>query len=86
MCLLYMKKELVGVFPSAKMSRFIDFDGLMKERPAKHPFLILNTDRAGTTGTHLWEILDIHSKIEIFFFILLKLVVLKTSQHKAIKK
>ena len=70
MFLFYMKKELVGVFPSAKISKFIDFHGLMKERSAKHPFLILNTDRAGNTGTHLWEILDIYLKIEIFFFIL----------------
>ena len=64
-----------GVFSSDK----IDFHGIMKERSAKYLFLVSNTDRAETTGTHWWEILDVHPKTEIFFFILLKSVVLNTS-------
>ena len=71
--------HFVGVFFSEKMNKFIDFHGIMEERFAKYPFLILNTDRAGTTGRYWSGILDIHPKTLIYIFILLELVVLKTS-------
>lgn len=32
----------------------------------KHHFLISNVDRADRPGTHLWSILDLHPKKEIF--------------------
>ena len=51
------------------MNKFIDSHGLMKEKSnAKHTFLISNTDRATTTRTHWWIILDIHSKSQLFFY------------------
>ena len=60
--------NFVGVFSSDKMNKFIDFHGLMKEKSnAKYPFLISNTNRAGTTGTHWWGIVDIHPRSELFF-------------------
>ena len=67
--------NLVGVFPFDKIKKFIDSHGLMKEKSnATYPFLISNTDRATTTGTHWWIILDIHSKSQLFFMIFLELM------------
>lgn len=42
---------------------------MMRERKdAKHPFIISNTDRSDKLGTHWRNILDIHSRREIFLF------------------
>ena len=56
-----------SVFSSDKMNKFIDFHRIMKKRPAKYLFLLSDTDRAGNTEKHSWEILDIHPKTEYFF-------------------
>ena len=50
-------QNFVGVFPSDKMNKFLDFKKMMKGK--KHPFLIANTDRSDKQGTHWWSILDI---------------------------
>ena len=63
------KSIFFGAFPSMKMNRFIDFDGLIKEsKKMKYPFSIVNADRAGTEGIRRWEILDSYQKTELFFF------------------
>ena len=59
--------NFVSVFSSDKMNKFIDFHRIMKRRLAKYLFLLSNTDRAGNTEKHSWEILDILPKTEYFF-------------------
>ena len=59
-------QNFVGVFPSDKMNKFLDFKKMMKGK--KYPFLIANTDRSDKQGTHWWNILDINGK-KIFFAI-----------------
>ena len=50
------------------MNRFIPFHSLAKEKlNAKYPFLTSNTDRAETTGTLWWTILDIHPWFKLCF-------------------
>ena len=56
----------VGVFPSDKMNKFLDFKKLIKGK--KYPFLIVNTDRSDKQGTHWWSILDIDGKKDFLLF------------------
>ena len=56
-------QNFVGVFPSNKMNKFLDFKKMMKGK--KYPFLIANTDRSDKQGTHWWSILDIDGKKDI---------------------
>ena len=64
-------KNFVGVFPSNKMNKFLDFKKMMKGM--KYPFLIANTDWSDKHGTHWWSILDIDRKKIFCFLILLDL-------------
>ena len=64
-------QNFVGVFPSNKMNKFLDFKKMMKGM--KYPFLIANTDRSDKEGTHWWSILDIDKKKIFCFSILLEL-------------
>ena len=59
-------QNFVGVFPSNKMNKFLDFKKMMKGK--KYPFLIANTDRSDKQGTHWWSILDIDRKKYFLFF------------------
>ena len=59
-------QNFVGVFPSNKMNKFLDFKKMMKGM--KYPFLIANTDRSDKQGTHWWSILDIDGKKNFFAF------------------
>ena len=47
-----LKANFVGVFPSNHIFRFVNFSGLVKEKNAPFPFMIMNTDRKGKQGTH----------------------------------
>ena len=40
----------------------------MKEKDAKYPFMISNTDRSDKDGTHWWSILDLHLNKDFFSF------------------
>ena len=55
-----IEEIFVGVFPSDKMNKFLDFKKMMKGK--KYPFLLANTDRSYKQGTHWWSILDIDGK------------------------
>ena len=63
-----LTNNLVGVFPSNYMNKFIDHAAMMKERGGKYPFVIANTDASSKQGTHWWNILDIELKTDIFSF------------------
>ena len=59
-------QNFVGVFPSDKMNKFLDFKKMMKGK--KYPFLIANTDKSHQQGTHWWSILDIDGKKDFLLF------------------
>ena len=60
-------ENVADVFPANHMNRFIDYKFLISEEKGKYPFLIANTDSAEKNGTHLWSILDIELKLDLFF-------------------
>ena len=39
-----LTNNLVGVFPSNYMNKFIDHAAMMKEKGGKYPFIIVNTE------------------------------------------
>ena len=59
-------QNFVGVFPSNKMNKFLNFKKMMKGK--KYPFLIANTGRSDKQGTHWWSILDINRKKDFLLF------------------
>ena len=59
-------QSFVGVFPSDKMNKFLDFKKMMKGK--KYSILIANTDRSAKQGTHWWSILDIDGKKDFLLF------------------
>ena len=59
-------QHFVGVFPSDKMNKFLDFKKMMQGK--KYPFLIANTERSDKQGTHWWSILDIDRKRDFLLF------------------
>ena len=59
-------QNFVGVFPSDKMNKLLDFKNMMKGK--KYSFLIANTGRSDKQGTHWWSILDIDGKKDFLLF------------------
>ena len=60
-------ENFVGVFPSNRMSRFINHAAMISES-GKYLLVIANTDADNKPGVHWWSILDIEPKNDIFFF------------------
>ena len=58
----------MGVYPSDSITKYINFYAIIKEKRAKYPFMILNTDRENKPGTHCWSFLDFHSKRDLLLF------------------
>ena len=77
-------QNFVGVFPSDKMNKFLDFKKMMKGK--KYPFLIANTDRSDKQGTHWWSILDIDGKKDFLLFDSFGIKSLKKFLLKTMKK
>ena len=61
-----INKNLLGVFPSDKVNKFITFEKMMPGR--KYPFIIPNTNRSDKGSTHCWSILNIPPKSDMLFF------------------
>ena len=59
-------QNFVGVFPSDKMNKFLDFKKMMKGK--RYPFLTANTDRSDKEGTNWWSILDINGRRDFLLF------------------
>ena len=49
------------------MNKFIDHASMISSK-GKYPFIIVNTDSSEKPGVHLWSILNIEPKTDIFFF------------------
>ena len=58
----------VGAFSSNYMNEFITHAPMISGKKWKYPFIIVNTDSSGKSGTHWWSILDIKPKTDFFFF------------------
>ena len=52
----------MGVYSSNSITKYIKFYNIIKEKRAKYPFAIFNTNRENKPGTHWWRFLDIHPK------------------------
>ena len=64
-----MESQFVGVFPAdEKEKNFLKFSENMKQKKAKYPFMIANTDPAAKSGTHWWSFLDTEQKDTLFLF------------------
>ena len=59
-------QTFVGVFPSDKMNKLLDFKKMMKGK--KYPCLIANTDRSEKQDTHWCSILDTDVKKDFLLF------------------
>ena len=59
-------KNFVGVFPSDKITRFIDYKQLIDQKTGEYQFLISNTEVSTKDGEHWWSILD-NSQKKTFF-------------------
>ena len=57
-----LKRKFMGVYSSGSITKYINFYGIIKERRAKYPFAIFNTDRENKPGKHWWSFLDIHPR------------------------
>ena len=58
----------MGVYVSDSTTKYINFYDIIKEKRAKYPFAILNTDRENKPGRHWWSFLDIHPKKDLLLF------------------
>ena len=63
-----LSNYFVGVFPSDKVTKFIDYKHLINQKTGKYPFLILNTDDSTKSSEDWWSILDIEPIKDLFFF------------------
>ena len=55
----------MGVNSSNSITKYIKFYNIIKEKRAKYPFAIFNTNRENKPGTHWWRFLDIHPKKDL---------------------
>ena len=83
-----LHQNFVGVFPSDKINKFLEFNKMMKGK--KYQFLIANTDRSDKQGTHWSNILDIDGKTDFLLFDSfgikgLKILLLKTMKKLLLK-
>ena len=63
-----LKRKFMGVYPSDSITKYINFHAIIKEKRAKYPFTILNTDRKNKPGTDWWGFLDFHPKRDLLLF------------------
>ena len=63
-----LNDNFVGVFPSNRMSEFINHSAMISSKKGKYPFVIANTDSSERVRTHWWSIFDIEPKTDTFCF------------------
>ena len=63
-----LKRNFVGGYSSDLITKYINFYDIIKERRAKHPFSIFNTDRENKPGTHCWSFFGIHPRKDFLLF------------------
>ena len=72
----------MSVYSSDSIEKYINFYNIIKEKRAKYPFALFNTDRENKPGTYWWSILDISPKnlIAFVFLVLSNLLLIMTVQ------
>ena len=63
-----LKKNLMGVYSSNSISKYVNFKEIIKAKNAKYPFAIFNTDRENKPGMHWWSFPDIYPKRDLLLF------------------
>ena len=66
-----LSNNFVGVFPSDKMIKVIDYKQLINQKTGKYSFLISNTDNSTKCGEHWWSILNIEPKKNFFIHLVM---------------
>ena len=62
------KKNFKGVFSSGSLTKFVNFEKILKINKSPYPFLILNTSRKNKPGIHWWSFLKFDLKNELLLF------------------
>ena len=75
----------MGVYSSDSITKHINFYDIIKEKRAKYPFRIFNTNRENKPGTYWWSFLDIHPKKIYCYLIVLDLLGLNSLLQTMIK-
>ena len=73
-----LKRIFMGVYSSDSITKHINFYNIIKEKRAKDPFRIFNTNRENKPGTYWWSFLDIHPKKIYCYLIVLDLLCLNS--------
>ena len=63
-----LKRNFMGVYSSDSITKYINFYDIIKDKRARYPFAIFNTDRENKPETHWWSFLDIHPKTDLLLF------------------
>ena len=61
-------KKIMGVYSSDSITKYINFNDIVKEKKAKYPFAIFNIDRQNKSETHWWSFLDFYQKKDLLLF------------------
>ena len=59
-------KKIMGVYSSDSITKYINFYDIIKQKKAKYPFAIFNSDRENKPGTHWWSFLDFYQNKRSF--------------------
>ena len=63
-----LKNNCMGTYSKGPITKYINFYEIIKQRNAKYPFAIFNTDKENEPGVHWWRFMDIHPKSNLFLF------------------
>ena len=63
-----LKKDYMGTYSIDSITKYINFYEIIKQRNAKYPFAIFNTDKENEPDVHWWSFMDIHPKNNLFLF------------------
>ena len=56
----------MATYSTDSITKYINFYEIIRQRNAKYPFAIFNTDKESEPGKHWWSFLDIHPKYNLF--------------------
>ena len=62
------KNTYMGAYSIDSITKYINFYEIIKQRNAKYPFAISNTDKENEPDVHWWSFMDIHPKNNLFLF------------------
>ena len=62
----------MGTYSIDSITKYINFYEIIKQRNAKYPFAIFNTDKEKEPGVHWWSFIDKQSKNNFICFFWLR--------------